>query len=129
MKRLIDLSTLKRNPDAGRTEFVVAGKSYETIHPDGSASWHRDFQRVYSLVPEPEWLYSLEPLEIDCIHCGSTVSADELGEDTGYNEDGGDYVIPDICPKCKMACCCDLEVEIETFREAMERKANAKGVC
>jgi len=123
IKRLIDLKTLRRNPDAGRSEFLVAGQTY--VPHDRPNTIVREFQRVYTMAPEPEWLYEFEPLDIICVYCGQESPIESLKEDyTCVDED--EYIISDICPKCGDSNCAgDLLVTRETLTAALARKKDA----
>lgn len=119
--RRIDLASIRPNPHAGRTQYLVAGKSHEEVSEDGKTVSHvRDIHRLYSLTPEPSTLFSYEPMEVVCIHCHTKVNVDDLGSDVMYGDDG-DSTISNICPVCNGADCTEEGIRYETLKEALVR--------
>lgn len=121
IRRLIDLATLKPNPHAGRTTYQVAGRAYEVETPYGKER-RREVQTIYSMTPEPAWLYSYEPLTVKCVGCGTEFPVEALGSDSNGLE--CDDCSDEICPKCGMWECLDsVRWEFETVAEAQQRQA------
>jgi hypothetical protein len=112
----IDRNSIKKNEDAGRTEFLVPGRA--TYNEDGSMS--RPVSVVRSLMPVPNYSASYKTTEVECKFCHAKFSHDELDDDTiGNGED--EYSLDNICPKCREADCCE-EIEFEKFN-------NSTGKC
>lgn len=123
----IDLKTMRRNPDAGRTVYHFLGAVRELS--DGSQE--RDIRTVYSLVPESGWLYEYERTPITCRDCGEVVDARGLQYDSveHVNEQGGfDYDDTNsACPKCGSWYCLESGwVVWETVAQALQRKAETE---
>ncbi len=98
----IDRSTIRRNPDAGRREIMVPGRS--AVGPDGTIS--RQMQRIYTIFPDPEFLFKYEPTEVKCSKCGAIfdVSKLESYEDFYTYAPAADAR---ICPECGEYQCCE----------------------
>lgn len=116
--RLIDLASIQKNPNAGRKSYLVPGK-LNTYTKDGITYQERAVTRMYSLTPEPEYLFKYEPMEAKCQFCHTVFSVNDLTDD--YNDD--DCLIPDICPVCNAPYCLAEKIQPETLEEALKRKA------
>jgi len=112
----IKRNSIKRNPNAGRTDYLIAGKEEHTSNPDGSESWHRDVQHVRSLFPEPKWLFEYQNNRVTCNNCGKTFGWKRLESD--YLSDFGSS---SICPYCKEWDCC--EIEFEDIKEVLRENS------
>lgn len=76
----------------------------------------QDIQNLYTLSPEPLYLYEYKDTLVKCEDCGAEFSYKLLEEDWSetYDEESHDYDcyhIDNICPKCKASDCCELEFE------------------
>lgn len=118
----IDRSTVRRNPNAGRSVFYVAGRAYEetTVGEDGTVRICRrqDVQTIYDF-PQSAFLWEYAPTEVRCGVCGEAFSHTELEtDDTDFGDDG--YCSTDRkCPKCGVWDCCELERESLSFSEML----------
>lgn len=118
--RRIDLTTLKKNPNAGRTEYQVAGRIYETPEEDGTITRRREVHTVRTLAPAPTWLYQYEPMKVQCEECLETVWVDQLEEDWGDE----DVISKERCPKCgHEECLGNVRWTFETVDDALKRRA------
>lgn len=64
-----------------------------------------NLQTLYSLSPEPKWLYEYEDTIVMCKYCGETFPYTELKADI-HIDDG--YAYRDcICPHCNQFECCE----------------------
>lgn len=75
----------------------------------GVKEWsHQPYERIYSLYPEPEYLFSYENPLIKCEYCEAEFPISELVNDFcdygGYNDR--------VCPKCSVWDCCEIEYEV-----------------
>lgn len=109
------------NPNAGCSSYMIPGLA--TTDEDGNVS--RPVSVVHTLTPEGKWLYSYEPMEVQCWHCGRKYDIDEV--ETEYLPpvvDEEDEIAVDICPKCARHDPLgeDFEIKFETIEEALERK-------
>ena len=104
----IDKSSIKKNPDAGQTTFMVPG----AWHPDGKGGGTRSVQMMQQMTPDPNYLFEREYCEVTCMHCNTKFSHKDLEEhkEWDYEEDGC-YWVDNVCPNCKEADCCELEYE------------------
>jgi len=117
--------SIKKNPRAGQTEFLLPGKTDTVVNDDGSATSTRNVSRVYSMVPAPEYLYIYEPMYVNCVHCLAKFPIDDLGDD--YYVEGDDEVpVSDICPMCKTPDSVEEEIRYETISEALARQGGLK---
>ena len=102
----IDRSSIKENPDAGRTSLWVHGK---TIHnEDGSV--FKEMQQIHFMQPEPEYLYSYIDTQVQCQYCNAEFSWKDLETDEETTDDDETF-LDFICPKCKRSDCCEIERE------------------
>jgi len=99
----INQNTIKRNPDAGRTTFLVPGRWQQ----DADGSRHRDIQVVHASCPEPGFLFEYEPTMVECSECHQKFLHTELRSDSF---DDGSYS-DTICPKCGAWNCCEIKYE------------------
>jgi hypothetical protein len=127
MIRKIDLSSIKENPSAGRTTYLIPGKSWTEVSEDGkTTTTRRDVQQMRSLTPEPKWLYEYEPIELECQHCHAKIKPEDITDDWWDTMDGDEVYIPNICPVCKKADCLAEKLQYETIEEALKRKATCQ---
>ncbi len=101
----IDRATIRENPNAGNTVYYVPGKP--EISEDGSTRT-MNIQTLYSLTPEPKWLYKYTPTVIECKNCKKFIIHTELESDS-FDYDGG--YSNRVCPECGEWDCCDIEFE------------------
>lgn len=122
MKRLIDLTTLRPNPNAGnRTSFIV-GKTHEVQGEGGVVGQTREYQRVYFMQPEGNWLCEYEPMDVTCRFCGSTFPCEDLAADSYPDLDSDDEIWSNaVCPFCRTFDCIE-DIEYETPEEALRRR-------
>lgn len=84
-------------------------------HIEINLNRRQNCQKVFTLSPEPEYLYEYQDATVECAYCYSRFHYSLLGEDfeTGYDEDGYifEYHINNICPVCKTKDCCQIEWE------------------
>jgi hypothetical protein len=119
--RRIALSSIKPNPHAGRTEFLVPGKRTTTKNEDGSVTTSREVTRLRSLTPSPKYLFEYEPMVVKCVHCGEESPVEDFDDDWVF--DGFDeHRLVDICPRCKRPNAIGGTVQYETIEEALKRK-------
>lgn len=110
-KVLIDLESIKCNPNVGASSYMVAGP----MHRVGD-EMVRTFQRVQTMVPEGPYLFKHEPYKPVCTECGKSVMLADI--ETVYDDDeSGD----DQCPRC-MSLNSFEPCQYETIGEAMKRK-------
>jgi len=170
----IDRKTIKRNPHAGQTDYLVPGPSYtefsfsscnamiETIVAkleekevlrvvghrlsfdennvmerfyeamsdmggdelkkilnkvginNAQIIQHSNPQRIRSLIPEPDYLYSYKPTKVKCQSCGKKVYPEDLLADAVPQGDGEEAWSNEICPKCGAWDAFDFKHEILT---------------
>jgi len=126
IKRLIDLNSIKENPDAGRTHYLIPGRTHIIENNDGTISQVRDIQHLYTLEPEPKYLFKYKDLFIKCLYCKQSFHIEELGYEEEYADNGDVFPIWDICPKCgEVDCVTDkgpVRFIFETIDEALARK-------
>jgi len=123
--RHIVLGSIKKNPQAGQTEFLLPGKTTTVVNDDGSIVSTRPVSRIHSMVPEPEHLFTYEPMYVNCVHCLAKFPIDDLGDD--YYVEGDDEVpVSDICPMCKTPDSVEEEIRYETISEALARQGGLK---
>jgi hypothetical protein len=122
IKRLIDLNTLRKNPNAGSRDFYVVGETYTTENPDGTITTLCGHQHIRTLYPQSDWLFEREALQITCSYCKASFPIEKLEEDW-YDYD---WNVSNICPKCKKANCFNDDIIYETIEEALKRK---EGKC
>ncbi len=104
----IDRSSIKKNPDAGRTMFPMPG----CWMPDGKGGMTRGVNMVYQMQPDPNYLAKNAYCEVTCAFCSSKFSHKDLEEDREYIYPDEDYYyIDNICPKCGQRDCCEIEYE------------------
>jgi Zn finger protein HypA/HybF involved in hydrogenase expression len=116
MKRLIDLSSIRENPNAGRTVLMYPGRARFEESGD-QVSFIREVHTLHTMTPEPKWLYRHEPMEVECVHCRTKVDVDLVTDD--YE----DRYISDICPVCHRANCLSVRIELESLEDALKRRA------
>ena len=122
MKYFIEIESIKPNPTAGQDRYAFPGKTQ--INKDGSQT--REIVEVRSMTPEPSHLVSYKPTDVKCNHCGSVFDYKELKEDCGYDGDGDDYPICNICPRCGEPECCELDFEnVDEFLKRTKRIGDA----
>ena len=164
----IDRSTIKKNPNAGRTTYMMSGPTeakLEFVFEDGKANrdyfdWltkmlkhsHTDSmscregvdmrvttrlydgdtdkaqreirlvtklpelpisvttdtpqKEIYSMRPEPNYLFEYRPTVVECGNCGIRFSHEDL--ETDYTDYGP---LENICPACNEVDCCVIEFE------------------
>ena len=159
MKIKIDRDSIKKNPDAGRTEYLIEGYPremrvefwiWEQIDPEEtfglknafittlqvrassstgilvstrfedleilkavegfkilSVDYYIPTRTMWSMTPEPEFLFEYENTNITCYLCRESFSWRDL--DSDYH--GNDVWNDTICPKCGTWDCCELKFE------------------
>ena len=108
MKTLIPINreTIEENPNAGNTTYCLPLKPIVEKDAEGRIiSMEQPCQYLHTLTPEPKYFYKHTPTEVTCEFCGATFPHTELKEDYDYEP------LDDICPKCGVAFCCELEYE------------------
>lgn len=123
MIRHIDLDSIKPNPNAGRTMFLVPGKSRTYTAENGTMITERDVHRIYTLHSDAQYLFRYEPLNVTCVHCGAVSSVEDL-EDEWDDYGNTDYEHVRGCPACHQSYCCE-QIDYETIENALKRKSNA----
>lgn len=73
-----------------------------------------NIQTLYTLSPEPEWLYEYEDTQLTCLSCQKSFSHTKL-EDY-YDEDSSNN---EICPCCGKWDCIDGEVRNEKIEDVI----------
>ena len=103
--RRIDRKSLTKNPNAGQRSFLIHGRRSTFAKEDGSIVQVQEVQRMYSIFPEPRWLYEYVPLQIQCNSCKESFDVDEL---EGFYDVDGYCSVEDarICPRCGDWECC-----------------------
>lgn len=127
----IDRSSIKLNPDGGKSIFYVAGQQH--LYIDGEEVFCSDENRkvlienslkdgkvvklaqdcnpIHLLSPLSKYLYNYEPTNVKCEDCGEQFDYKELRYDEFYDDDYGSRWSDKICPKCWFWDCCELEFE------------------
>ena len=126
MRRLIDLSTLKPNPNKGRRDYLFPGKCVG----DGGTMQHVTLARITSLSPEGSWLFRYEDPEVTCVHCEAVFPVSTLIDGPDMDDLGeNDPALFHGCPQCgEWDCLGDDEyVELETVEDALKRTPAATG--
>ena len=103
----IDPDSIKKNPDAGRTSFFVAGMIHN--NPDGSMS--REVQQMHQMTPDPNYTCEVLGCDVVCDECGKIFPHEELEERRyggGWDDEWYDV---NVCPYCEEVECCELEYE------------------
>lgn len=106
----IDKSSIKSNPEGGKTDFIIPGACYT----DENGNMSRSFQRVQTLTPEPYWFYDYEEVEVECYFCNTKFYSKELNSEwvEWFSEDGEEATfVENMCPNCKTGDCCEIEYE------------------
>lgn len=107
----IDRNSMRINPNAGRTQYLVPGKSSPTFDKDGNKTgYSREMQTVYSMFPEPRYLYKYQDTLVSCYSCGALFDYGKL-EDAHDSFNGEDYWNDEVCPECDQWDCCEIEYE------------------
>ncbi len=76
------------------------------------SSTYQDTQQIYSLSPEPLYLYEYDKtFEVECDICKQKFPWTELESDCVYDEDGYEMYNDTICPYCGAWSCCILEFQ------------------
>jgi hypothetical protein len=101
----IDRSTIRRNPNAGRTSILVPGRSCIV---DGKET--KQIQRVHTIYPEGAYLFEYAHTKVQCCHCEAVFDYYLLESDCSIDIDGETYS-DTICPKCHGWDCCEMEFE------------------
>lgn len=112
----IDRSTIRRNPNAGRTEIQIPGRSYIE-----NGKRITQLQTVRLMTPEPSFFYEHNKTNVKCSRCMKSFGYSELEE---YADDDT-YVSSRearICPRCGEWECCD-EIEYEKLTDEMIAQA------
>jgi Fe-S-cluster containining protein len=117
--------SIKKNPRAGQTEFLLPGKTDTVVNDDGSITSTRNVSRVHSMVPEPEYLYIYEPMTVKCQYCAAEFSIEDLGDDYYVVEDD-EVPVTGICPMCKTPDSVEEDIKYETIEEALVRIPHKK---
>lgn len=115
--RRIDLGTLRRNPNVGRSLYVVPGK----LEMCGDGVMRRSVEFVHTMVPEGPWLFEYESLDLRCHSCGEDIDADDVVYETVEDIDA---VESDRCPVCGAVESFD-DVVYETVEDARKRGASS----
>ena len=72
----------------------------------------QDTEQVYSLSPEPLYLYEYDKsFEVECSVCGCMFPWTELESDSAYDESGFELYDDAVCPYCGAWSCCILEFQ------------------
>ena len=108
----IDRETIKKNPNAERTVFHYPLRPSYEYNEDGTVkNIRQEYQTLYSLTPDPEFLYEYILTLVKCEYCNEEFYHNEL-----QSEDWGDYGYSDtVCPKCNVSNCC--EIQFESIKE------------
>lgn len=94
---LIDRTTIKKNPNAGKSIYL------------GSV--------LVRSTPEPAYSHEYIPTTIECIYCHFTFLHTELEEDDVTCEFGCHHLGTNICPRCRRYNCCG--ITFEQFNKSM----------
>ena len=111
----INRSTLRKNPHAGNQCFYRYIGRAEITEIDGELitkithSW--PMEKIYSLTPEPSWLYQYEDTKVCCNLCKVEFFHKELEQFSDEDSDGNYYHNETVCPRCGAFDCCELEFE------------------
>ena len=117
---LIDRSTVRRNPNAGRTYTLVPGRSSVV---DGKEM--RQVQRMHSICPDPSHLFDYVPTDVRCSSCGAAFDHRLLESDAMPTNEGEIYSEV-VCPECGAWDCCEVEFEeLDADDERPEERKNA----
>ena len=127
MKILIDLKSIRRNPDAGQTQSFVAGQIEEVRDANGNVvGMTRDVIPIPH-APAPDYLFKYEDTKVTCKDCGASFPYGELQADCVWlGDEEGEAWSNTICPDCGAWDC--VEIEYEYITEALERRKAAKKV-
>jgi len=124
-KILIDRSTIRRNPNAGRNTYHIPGPVHCSNGPTG-ITMTREFQTMHTMCPEPSFFFSYIPTEVECDTCHQKFLHTELQADVEYDGEGGEFYSDRICPRCREFDCCFLDCERIDYDE-MDQIARKNG--
>jgi len=136
----IDRDSIRVNPNAGKDFIDILGRKRESktiikkdtieYYQDGlltgqmsntlnlpesiTITQTQDIQRLFTLSPEPKYLYKYESPELECEYCYERFYYSELED---RFDDFTDQIYDDCCPHCKVAYCCKYELEKLTNEE------------
>lgn len=89
-------------------ESIKQEKRPDHFYPDFKESSYQPTEKLYSLSPEPEYLFKYENTVISCEYCNEEFPTNELMNDfddySGYNDR--------VCPKCSAWDCCEIQYEV-----------------
>jgi hypothetical protein len=149
MIRLIDLDSIRRNPNAGRDTYLEPGRVTTTerwnlgdrieTRTDGFVSMvvttkkpklaepellerkqEREVGVIRMMEPEPEFFFEYAPLPVTCRACKATFDFSKLESDCGCGPED-DWQSDTICPECHEMQCLEEDVVEETIDQAMHR--------
>jgi len=121
MQRLI--KSIRKNPNAGRTEFYVPGMPTKTVTTVNGKITNiveeRPIQIMQSMHPDPDYIITFQPLTIQCRFCESKFDSDllEVVDCCDLNDR-----IYDVCPKCGKIDCIAEPIVDETVGEFKRRQ-------
>lgn len=107
---LIRLSSF--NPKA-EYPYFYEGYNLESIPhiENGTINRYQNYQTVYSLTPEPSFIYQYDDCDVECESCGEKFSWKELKSEDDEWYDGYSYS-DTICPHCGEWDCCKVEFQL-----------------
>jgi len=144
MKILIEEKSIRKNPNAGKTEVDAYGLVNITINVGGksipvrckpsseilqklskkygpiSIEMNRSHERMRSLAPDPDFLFNYKSTKVTCTNCNKQFYHTKLQSDYIYTEEGEIYSNK-ICPHCETWDCIEDNLDFETLEEYKRR--------